>query len=369
MTDGDALRRAVIANRDDDTPRLIYADWLDENGQSDRAAFIRAQVEAARAEPFSSEALEAESRADRLLEQHRRKWTRHLGESVIEEPGFHRGFIEHVSVELKPGSISSLGALFDFEPLRSLTIARAIDEEEQVDFLAVLELHQLRQIRQLKVHAPEGFSHEEYTALLDSTSLHGIQKLSLQGCALHHPLWIVEMMTSNAFPELTGLDVSDITNLGPCLLQGFIKATHRELKSLDASRVFFTSEQLQQLFACECLSNLEELRLGFSGWAGQHGPLFDLDIGWVLPWTQLVILDLGGQRLGDDAVRAIAFQDEASSLRWLSLADNDLGADSIRMLIKSTHLNLKYLDICGNRFTSTAIAALRERFPEALIVS
>src|SRR5580692_11368146 len=111
MTDGDALRRAVIANRDDDAPRLIYADWLDENGQSDRAAFIRAQVEAARAEPFSSEALEAESRADRLLEQHRRKWTRHLGESVIEEPGFHRGFIEHVSVELKPGSISSLGAL------------------------------------------------------------------------------------------------------------------------------------------------------------------------------------------------------------------------------------------------------------------
>src|ERR1700722_5073147 len=120
MTDGDALRRAVIANRDDDTPRLIYADWLDENGQSDRASFIRAQVEGARAEPFSPEALEAESRADRLLVRHLKKWTRHLDGSVFEEPGFHRGFIEHVGVKLKPGSITSLGAVFDIEPLRSL---------------------------------------------------------------------------------------------------------------------------------------------------------------------------------------------------------------------------------------------------------
>jgi uncharacterized protein (TIGR02996 family) len=27
-----ALEAAVIANAEDDTPRLVYADWLDENG-------------------------------------------------------------------------------------------------------------------------------------------------------------------------------------------------------------------------------------------------------------------------------------------------------------------------------------------------
>jgi uncharacterized protein (TIGR02996 family) len=27
-----ALEAAVIANVDDDTPRLVYADWLEENG-------------------------------------------------------------------------------------------------------------------------------------------------------------------------------------------------------------------------------------------------------------------------------------------------------------------------------------------------
>ncbi len=39
-----ALEAAVIAHAEEDTPRLVYADWLDENGDPDRAAFIRNQV-------------------------------------------------------------------------------------------------------------------------------------------------------------------------------------------------------------------------------------------------------------------------------------------------------------------------------------
>jgi len=44
MTDGDALLRAIIAQPDEDTPRLMYADWLDEQGEAQRAEFIRVQV-------------------------------------------------------------------------------------------------------------------------------------------------------------------------------------------------------------------------------------------------------------------------------------------------------------------------------------
>lgn len=39
--------RAVIARPDDDLPRLVYADWLDEQGDSDRAEFIRLQCQLA----------------------------------------------------------------------------------------------------------------------------------------------------------------------------------------------------------------------------------------------------------------------------------------------------------------------------------
>ena len=50
MTDGDALLAAIRVHPDEDVPRLAYADWLDENGQPERAAFIRVQVELARKE-------------------------------------------------------------------------------------------------------------------------------------------------------------------------------------------------------------------------------------------------------------------------------------------------------------------------------
>ncbi len=41
MTDGDLLFKAILDNPEDDTLRLVYADWLQEQGQDDRAEFIR----------------------------------------------------------------------------------------------------------------------------------------------------------------------------------------------------------------------------------------------------------------------------------------------------------------------------------------
>lgn len=65
MTHEADLLRAVLARPDDDTPRLAYADWLDDRGQSgdaERAEFIQVQVglaresfiEACRLEPFAT---------------------------------------------------------------------------------------------------------------------------------------------------------------------------------------------------------------------------------------------------------------------------------------------------------------------------
>ena len=50
MSDATALLAAIRAAPDDDAPRLIYADWLDEHGQPERAEFIRVQIELARHE-------------------------------------------------------------------------------------------------------------------------------------------------------------------------------------------------------------------------------------------------------------------------------------------------------------------------------
>jgi uncharacterized protein (TIGR02996 family) len=48
--DWPSLIAAIVADPDDDTVRLVAADFLEENGDPDRAAFIRIQIELARLE-------------------------------------------------------------------------------------------------------------------------------------------------------------------------------------------------------------------------------------------------------------------------------------------------------------------------------
>lgn len=43
MTTEQDLFAAIVATPDDDGPRLVYADWLEEHGDSERCEFIRAQ--------------------------------------------------------------------------------------------------------------------------------------------------------------------------------------------------------------------------------------------------------------------------------------------------------------------------------------
>lgn len=44
MSQGNELLRAILMNPKCDTTRLVYADWLQDNGDPDRAEFIRIQV-------------------------------------------------------------------------------------------------------------------------------------------------------------------------------------------------------------------------------------------------------------------------------------------------------------------------------------
>jgi uncharacterized protein (TIGR02996 family) len=44
VTDRDALLAAIRAAPDDDAPRLVFADWLDENNEPHQALFIRTHV-------------------------------------------------------------------------------------------------------------------------------------------------------------------------------------------------------------------------------------------------------------------------------------------------------------------------------------
>jgi uncharacterized protein (TIGR02996 family) len=48
MDTGESLLRGILINPADDHARLVYADWLDEHGQPERARYIRLQIAWAR---------------------------------------------------------------------------------------------------------------------------------------------------------------------------------------------------------------------------------------------------------------------------------------------------------------------------------
>src|SRR2546423_14803585 len=76
MRDEDALLAAIDAEPHDDLPRLAYADWLEENGDVDRAEFIRIQCRLAELSPLDAGRVPLEVRETELLGQHEPDWLR-----------------------------------------------------------------------------------------------------------------------------------------------------------------------------------------------------------------------------------------------------------------------------------------------------
>src|SRR5262245_44417826 len=92
-----AFLRAILDNPDDDAPRLIYADWLDENGDADRAEFIRLQISLARMESVGSQYASLQSRAEEVRRAHHMEWVNELPHfDKVAWEVFDRGFISAV---------------------------------------------------------------------------------------------------------------------------------------------------------------------------------------------------------------------------------------------------------------------------------
>lgn len=76
MNEAAAMLAAIRETPDEDTPRLAYADWLDEHGDADRAEFIRVQCAVARLPDDDPGRCHAEVRERQLLAKHAVEWTK-----------------------------------------------------------------------------------------------------------------------------------------------------------------------------------------------------------------------------------------------------------------------------------------------------
>jgi uncharacterized protein (TIGR02996 family) len=95
MTD-DAFLRAILQDPDDDVPRLVYADWLDERGDP-RGEFIRVQCRLATLGPEDARRPSLVRVERGLLERHRDEWLGPL-RPLASRWAFRRGFLDLVAV-------------------------------------------------------------------------------------------------------------------------------------------------------------------------------------------------------------------------------------------------------------------------------
>src|SRR4051812_28928955 len=124
MTDREALYRAILANPDDDTLRLIYADALEEDGDGERAAFIRNHVRLAGLPEYDPAWVRARYRdhIDRFADE----WKEELprlpdGLSWADQP-FRRGLPAAVTAPDPAAFVGHADELFAHFPIESLEL-------------------------------------------------------------------------------------------------------------------------------------------------------------------------------------------------------------------------------------------------------
>src|SRR5262245_8052823 len=148
VTHQEAFLQDIIHHPEDDTPRLIFADWLDEYGRPECAEFIRVQIGLARGaldDPRRDGLIERE--AD-LLAEHGTSWRAPLRALGVTKVEFRRGLIEAVQFRSTP-SVEQIRAVFRVAPIRELHLWAA----DGGSIAGLSQLPEARRLRELTIRS------------------------------------------------------------------------------------------------------------------------------------------------------------------------------------------------------------------------
>ncbi len=348
MTDRDALIRAVIAAPENDLPRLVFADWLEERGtkaDAARAAFIRLQCELAGTEWLSGPWQRLYDKSEQLLARHRKAWTAHLKGRVIASE-FERGFVRHVTVYAKR-FVEEADALFAGDPIRSVKFATLASRRGSVPLDRLLDCPALARATDLNFDG-SAFDNKALRRLAACPHLAGLKYLSLGGLHAFTGAGVAALLESPRLPALADLDLTG----SACLIGGDVATIVRspglrKLTDLNLSVLPIGRETARALADSPHAANLRILRLGHyveddpgpgEVWATPEGDTTRLGpegaeaLAGSPHLGNLVELDLEGQMLGDAGAAALARSDRLPRLRRLHIGGNGIthkGAESL----------------------------------------
>jgi uncharacterized protein (TIGR02996 family) len=305
MSTRSQLLRAVLAAPDQDVPRLVYADYCDDQGDPDRAALIRAQCEHARLPAWEPRSIELLHQIRVLLARHGRRWLAELGELPgLTWGSFHRGFVHAVEVPTVEGLLDHADELPELAPLEHVTFSAA-------QFLTDNDLRDPR-----------------------CRSLSWIRGLRLTD-RYEFQLDQLEMLLGSSL--VSELHTLDLTNLGVenAGARAIAKASHmHKLRKLDLTNGFVGEEGVAALAGARHLSSLEHLVFNSYGGGYVEDPF-----------------------VTDDAIEGLVSEgSQLTGLVSLGLGGNSVGDESVRLLLETSHLprlqslELKYCELTSGAF-------------------
>lgn len=382
MLNDRAFFQAIRETPEDDAPRLIYADWLEEQGGAERtarAAFIRAQCRLA-ALPEDAAARDIlEDEAAELLAEYERDWTEPL-HGIAEDWRFSRGFIEHLRIR-GDNLLTQADHLFDFAPLRSLHLL--IHPRDVPHLLACTQFQWIETLDFSGCHLND----RALQQLLTSPYLGRLRALHLSGNGINTP-GIHALVRSPLFRSLRSLDLSRNIAIGDTATRLLTRTQQAEnLEVLNLANTNLTLDGVLDLLQSAYLPSLRDLNLSGARVSmaqqtfSSHNPpemkvlaqLRSLDLSesrasfmlsiflHSLSSTNLHSLSLRNITADAKAAELIARSSSLANLTALDLRHNRLDGGGVHILADSRHLtSLRCLNVGFNNIRDTGAKAIAE---------
>jgi uncharacterized protein (TIGR02996 family) len=358
----------------DDAARLIYADWLQDHGEPERAAFIRAQIENATLEQGTLQLADREEQADVLLAANRAAWVAGLPAWARKEAAFARGFVRVVRGTalqfIKDGA-----AIRRQEPLEEVVFTKGPERLETLGALPALE-----GLTGLELNFP--CSGWDIVALATSPYLSRLQRLDLTNSTISEggTRGVTALFRAPQLAGLTGLKLGN-NDLTPRDLTVIAEAPRLgQLIDLDLGNNNLSDPSVQKLAGSPYLTRLERLDLDGNTlgryavraltrarkWAGPTH--LNLSSNWLgndgvkaltaSKWDRLVDLALTNTEIGPVGARALAAWRGFARLRHLQLRENPLEEPGIHALAAADASELRVLGLEDTQATNAAVTAL-----------
>jgi uncharacterized protein (TIGR02996 family) len=350
MTVEAGLLQAICEAPDDDTPRLIYADWLTDHGQPDRAEFIRAQIELANLPEKRTKKRRKElvRRIGALWQQHGVSWAERPSGGSAELRCWERGFCSTYEATAIADLLRDLPRRVTEAPIQHISLANPVRD----DLVALVELPCLAQMRSLGLYSTAGFPYPpvlvnaDVPLLTECPYLERLEHLNLrqQGIGVEG---IGLLANAPLLPRLCELDLAD----NSCGDEGLDRiarsplAARLRLLRVGGSLMFTptTAAGAHTLATTPALSRLRVLDLNKTG-VGDAGAQ---SLAGAAHFRDLRELYLHGCGLTDSGVIALANSPYLANLEILDISRHrDVGHDAVVALVESPYLRrLELLDL------------------------